>query len=101
MLDDERLVFEYRMEGQGKKTARQQLIGQNLGAEWGEEPLTTEEVGHSYRFMYPVHVMGYNWLQSNEDSAKKLAKYVDKVLAFYGKRCAANKVILVTHSMGG
>ncbi|WP_445374833.1 esterase/lipase family protein [Photorhabdus tasmaniensis] len=101
VLDDERLVFEYRMEGQGKKTARQQLIGQNLGAEWGEEPLTAEEVGHSYRFMYPVHVMGYNWLQSNADSAKKLAKYVDKVLAFYGKRCAANKVILVTHSMGG
>ncbi|WP_323840675.1 esterase/lipase family protein [Photorhabdus africana] len=101
VLDDERQVFEYCIEGQGRKTLRQQMVGMDLSAELGEEPLTQEEVKHSYRFMYPVHVMGYNWLQSNVDSAKRLAKYVDEVLAFYGKRCATKQVILVTHSMGG
>ncbi|WP_118988325.1 esterase/lipase family protein [Photorhabdus sp. CRCIA-P01] len=101
VLDDERQVFEYCIEGKGRKTLRQQIIEMDLNAERGEEPLTPEEVKHSYRFMYPVHVMGYNWLQSNADSAKRLAEYVDKVLAFYGKRCATKQVILVTHSMGG
>ncbi|WP_434524895.1 esterase/lipase family protein [Photorhabdus asymbiotica] len=101
VLDDERLAFEYCLAGQGQQTLRQRMVDMNLNAEWGEEPLTRPEVDHSYNFVYPVHVMGYNWLQSNVDSAKRLAKYVDKVLAFYGRRCATNKVILVTHSMGG
>ncbi|WP_036773910.1 esterase/lipase family protein [Photorhabdus australis] len=101
VLDDERLAFEYCLAGQGQQTLRQQMVDMNLNAELGEEPLTRPEVDHSYNFAYPVHVMGYNWLQSNVDSARRLAKYVDKVLAFYGRRCATNKVILVTHSMGG
>ncbi|NHB63444.1 esterase/lipase family protein [Photorhabdus sp. RW14-46] len=101
VLDDERLAFEYCLAGKGGKTLRQRMVDINLNAEWGEEPLTEAEVDHSYDFLYPVHVMGYNWLQSNKESAKRLAQYVDKVLAFYGKRCATKKVILVTHSMGG
>ncbi|MBS9434148.1 hypothetical protein EAE92_16670 [Photorhabdus hainanensis] len=101
VLDDERLAFEYCLAGKGEKTLRQRMVDMNLNAEWGEEPLTEAEVDHSYDFLYPVHVMGYNWLQSNKDSAKRLAQYVDKVLTFYGKRCATKKVILVTHSMGG
>ncbi|MBS9433993.1 hypothetical protein EAE92_15830 [Photorhabdus hainanensis] len=101
VLDDERLAFEYCLAGKGEKTLRQRMVDMSLNAEWGEEPLTEAEVDHSYDFLYPVHVMGYNWLQSNKESAKRLAEYVDKVLAFYGKRCATKKVILVTHSMGG
>jgi hypothetical protein len=46
--------------------------------------------------------VGYNWLQSNVDSAKALAKRIDNIITGYkasGRKC--EKVILVTHSMGG
>lgn len=66
--------------------------------------LTEDELGHTAQYWFPVHAVGYNWLQSNEDSGKDLARAIDDVLAHYRKRwgqCAAKKVILVTHSMGG
>jgi pimeloyl-ACP methyl ester carboxylesterase len=52
--------------------------------------------------MFPVHVCGYNWLQSNGESAKKVAVRIEAIMADYRKkkrRC--EKVIVVTHSMGG
>jgi PGAP1-like protein len=78
------------------------LMKAQLSALVGEEPLTKEEIGLSYRYRLPVHACGYNWLESNADSAKALGKRIDLVIARYKaekKKC--EKVIIVTHSMGG
>jgi hypothetical protein len=51
---------------------------------------------------FAAYAFGYNWLQSNGDSAKILAKRINKViddLNNSGFEC--NQVIVVTHSMGG
>lgn len=51
---------------------------------------------------FPVHAMGYNWLQSNSDSGVRVAKRIKFLIKRYeeqGFQC--EKVIIVTHSMGG
>lgn len=51
---------------------------------------------------FPVHAMGYNWLKSNRESGMRVAKRIDQLISQYrdqGFQC--EKVILVTHSMGG
>lgn len=59
-------------------------------------------------FYCPVHVVGYNWLQSNGDSGKFLATKIDEIIAEWngksqsgGPTLHCEQVILVTHSMGG
>ena len=54
------------------------------------------------RCWFPVHAMGYNWLESNAVSGKVIAKRIKKLIADYeAKGFECSKVILVTHSMGG
>ena len=51
---------------------------------------------------FAVFAFGYNWLQSNGDSAKVIATRINKVIDDFnnaGYEC--NQVIVVTHSMGG
>lgn len=51
---------------------------------------------------YPVHAMGYNFLQSNGKSASVIAQRIRGLVKGYqqrGFRC--DEVIIVTHSMGG
>ncbi|MBB3212205.1 pimeloyl-ACP methyl ester carboxylesterase [Herbaspirillum sp. Sphag1AN] len=67
----------------------------------GIEPLTFDEVGLSYRYQFPVHAVGYNWLQSNSDSAIRLEAKIDEFIAYYNRTYVCQNVILVTHSMGG
>ncbi len=66
---------------------------------------TEKELNHFKHFLFPVHVFGYNWLVDNAISAAQLVKYIDKVINTYkyqhGHGLAVEKVILVTHSMGG
>ena len=52
---------------------------------------------------FPLYAMGYNWLESNAESAKRLKKLVEETIpAFYKKKGrVCDKVILMTHSMGG
>ncbi|WP_298438903.1 alpha/beta hydrolase [Geobacter sp.] len=53
-------------------------------------------------FEIPVHAFGYNWTASNDLAGEKLASYIDEVRKQYtdkGRKC--EKVLLVTHSMGG
>ncbi|MYN19964.1 hypothetical protein GTP81_24785 [Rugamonas sp. FT107W] len=51
---------------------------------------------------FPVHAMGYNWLQSNGDSAKILGGRIRELIKKYrAQKYQCEKVILVTHSMGG
>ncbi|WP_395490817.1 esterase/lipase family protein [Cedecea davisae] len=101
MLNDGHILIDNLINGTTRLTPRQLLIGEDLGAEKGEDVLTEMEVRRSYDFLFPVHVFGYNWLQSNVDSARLLECYIKEVLGTYHDRLAANKVILVTHSMGG
>ncbi len=48
-------------------------------------------------FACPVYAFGYDWRQTNVDSADKLRIFTAEVL----RREAATEVIVVTHSMGG
>lgn len=78
------------------------LLTTVLKTETGDISLSKEEVDLTYNYLFPVFAMGYNWLQSNADSATALSKYIDEQIQFYrhkGRQC--EKVILITHSMGG
>ncbi|GAB2866409.1 hypothetical protein GCM10027277_39100 [Pseudoduganella ginsengisoli] len=78
-------------------------------AKWGAyaqpplQPLTAEEFKQIMRgCWYPVHAMGYNWLRSNRESGKYIADRVRALIQSYrAKGFKCEKVILVTHSMGG
>lgn len=81
---------------------RIELIQRKLNALKGEAALTREEVGFSYRYRYPVWACGYNWLDDNAKSAQRLADRIDEIRARYkADKIRCDKVIVVTHSMGG
>ncbi|ENG8677648.1 lipase family alpha/beta hydrolase [Enterobacter hormaechei] len=101
-LNDNQTMLINKTSKNGSLTLRERLLDKALGAETGESPLTTDEVALSYQYLFPVHAVGYNWLQSNMDSAQALADRIEKIIGDYkasGRKC--EKVILVTHSMGG
>lgn len=52
--------------------------------------------GYSQRYN-PVYAFGYDWRNSNYNSARRLAVRIDEILA----RHRAQRCIIVTHSMGG
>lgn len=76
---------------------------------WGADPslpqqaLTEDELKKvATSCWFAVYAFGYNWLQSNGDSAKIIAKRIEQAindLTKSGYEC--NQVIIVTHSMGG
>jgi pimeloyl-ACP methyl ester carboxylesterase len=74
-------------------------------AKWGVrsiETITQKELEKHAGFYYPVYVCGYNWLESCEESAKRLRQRIEHTIASWRKlKRECNKVILVTHSMGG
>lgn len=101
-LNDNQTMLKNKTSKNGRLTLRERLLDKPLGAEIGESNLTPDEVALSYQYLFPVHAVGYNWLQSNVDSAQALAKRIEKIIGDYkasGRKC--EKVILVTHSMGG
>lgn len=51
---------------------------------------------------FPVHAMGYNWLRENKESGIAIAERITALIKHYqGMGFQCEKVILVTHSMGG
>ena len=101
-LNDNQTMLKNKTNKNGSLTLRERLLDKALGAEIGESNLTSEEVALSYQYLFPVHAVGYNWLQSNADSAKALSARIEQIIHTYkasGRKC--EKVILVTHSMGG
>lgn len=76
---------------------------------WGADPklpqqiLTEEELKKfATGCWFAVYAFGYNWLQSNGDSAKIIATRISKVINdFNSSGYECNQVIVVTHSMGG
>ncbi|WP_369308995.1 lipase family alpha/beta hydrolase [Providencia rettgeri] len=101
-------------EGKGKdsKSIFQHILDKKLSDD-DENPLSLSEATHYRSLLLPLHVFGYNWLQDNAQSAQDLAKYIDEVLRMYNTNenggighglafeKGHEKVILVTHSMGG
>jgi pimeloyl-ACP methyl ester carboxylesterase len=68
----------------------------------GDKSLTADDVKKAARYWLPVHAVGYNWLESNLKGATHLVGKIDEFTSHYralGYEC--EKVILVTHSMGG
>lgn len=102
LLNDDDILMDNYFREEKRQTARQKFIGVRIGDEDPLHALTNAEVAHSHRFLFPLHVFGYNWLQSNATSAERLGKYITTcVLPMYRQRLAVDKVILITHSMGG
>ena len=85
-----------------KTGLRHELISRLVSDDPSVAPLTYDEVALSYKYLFPVHAVGYNWLQSNVASACRLDGKIKEIIEHYEdlkKRCEC--VILVTHSMGG
>jgi hypothetical protein len=106
-------------------------FGQDAPSDWGAEggeALTREEILHAANYQFDVWAGGYNWLQSNRDSGAAIRDLIENtILPYYNEgktvvvkdtpdgegnnqcsirrkkpnRAMAEKVIVVTHSMGG
>lgn len=84
------------------------VVGVNPGqwlaeATLPQKALTEEELKKmATGCAFPVYAFGYNWLQSNGVSARAIAGRINDVIDSYNT-CgfACDKVIIVTHSMGG
>jgi len=79
------------------------LLGdpKHLGADSGVA-INESDVKKLSKCWYPVHAMGYNFLQSNGKSAVVIAKRIRGLVKGYqarGFKC--DEVIIITHSMGG
>lgn len=77
---------------------------QTSPADWGDTQgnvgLSLGEIKHLANYHFDVWGCGYNWLQSNKDSGQAVADFIrTQVLPSY--KGAAQKVVVVTHSMGG
>jgi pimeloyl-ACP methyl ester carboxylesterase len=73
-----------------------------IGAQKAFSPLDVDALKLAASVHYPVHAVGYNWLKSNKESGEYLAQQIDRILGSYtSRKRIAEKVILVTHSMGG
>jgi pimeloyl-ACP methyl ester carboxylesterase len=93
-LDDQRVLRRYWKDVMECEPAR-----------WGMraiDKITETELEKHAGYYYPVYAFGYNWLASCDDAARRLRTRIEKLIAFWnqGNR-VCNKVILVTHSMGG
>lgn len=68
----------------------------------GEAPLSEAEFALSYKYRFPVYACGYNWLDSNAMAAQRLGECIAAVIQRYrNQQQKCEKVIVLTHSMGG
>jgi pimeloyl-ACP methyl ester carboxylesterase len=83
------------------------VLKDQAAAGWGAQkpqafkPVSDEEVRRLRRVFYPVYAVGYNWLQSNEQSARFLQTRIDEIIGQWKKPYECSQVLLITHSMGG
>ena len=65
-------------------------------------PITEADLKKIAACWYPVHAMGYNFVQSNGATAVTIARRLRALVKNYRERgFKCHEVILVTHSMGG
>jgi hypothetical protein len=97
-------AFNQRHVRQRWKDVMQAMQGDPLHR-WGVrsvESLTENELEKYAQYQYPLYACGYNWLQSCGESAKLLEKRITDIITWWQKRHhECEKVILITHSMGG
>lgn len=86
----------------------QQVLQQQEAQRWGArkpqafDVLSEDELRKLPRAMYPVYAVGYNWLQSNEQSAQALKSRIDEIITqHWPNPWYCKQVLIVTHSMGG
>jgi pimeloyl-ACP methyl ester carboxylesterase len=86
------------------KEVMQAMEGDTL-KRWGVRsvaPLTETELEKYAEYQYPIYACGYNWLRSCGESAKRLEERIGNIINWWKKRNhECEKVILVTHSLGG
>jgi hypothetical protein len=76
--------------------------GEGFSGVNGQLHMTKDQLKAMGKFWMPVHAVGYNWLQSNAHSAEYLKVKIQAIISHYAKTgFDCEKVILVTHSMGG
>lgn len=72
---------------------------------WGVRdiaPLTEAHLTKHAQNYFPVYAVGYNWLEDCEVSSRRLEKRIGTIIDHWkGLKRRCDKVILVTHSMGG
>ena len=95
-----------RMYQNGKVAEPWQALMKDQGKGWGElkgfAALIEKELLDASDHWFPVHAVGYNWLESNDQAGKYLAGKIEQFIAHYRKQgYPCDKAILVTHSMGG
>lgn len=101
------LIFDPASQGKQLTSTWKSLVmdrqdAEKLGAQKAFVPLQETNLRDAADVLYPVHGVGYNWLQSNRSSGQHLAQEIERITAHYrGKGKTCEKVIIVTHSMGG
>jgi pimeloyl-ACP methyl ester carboxylesterase len=66
------------------------------------EALTEAELEKHAHHHFPVYACGYNWLESCEQSSRRLEQRITEIIdTWRGMKRKCDQVILVTHSMGG
>jgi pimeloyl-ACP methyl ester carboxylesterase len=74
-------------------------------AKWGMprmKPLTEADLDKHARHHYPVYAVGYNWLECCDKAVQRLERRIVEIIeAWRGMKRQCDRVILVTHSMGG
>lgn len=99
---DERDWPRAKATGDAQGEPQRQSGAQRLGALKDFKALDDAALRVAARAYYPVYAVGYNWLQSNQDSGKRVASEIRRITASYRQRKKlCDKVIVVTHSMGG
>jgi hypothetical protein len=72
---------------------------------WGMpnmKPLTEDDLDKHARHHYPVYALGYSWLECCERASQRLERRIVEIIAYWtGMQRQCERVILVTHSMGG
>ncbi|MDN8541649.1 acetyltransferase [Erwinia sp. BC051422] len=115
LLDDwQQDLVNYATPAGKKGGVLSQLVGAHLSEDKGAQitggaVMTRQELDHFQNFLFPLHVYGYNWLQDNKTSAGGLVACIDKIIDLYTHQhchgmafpAGQEKVIIVTHSMGG
>jgi pimeloyl-ACP methyl ester carboxylesterase len=103
------MTFQFDMLNKRQLRARWKEVMQAMQSDplqrWGVRsvaPLTESELEKYAEYQYPIYACGYNWLQSCGESARRLERRIDDILTWWKtRRHECDKVILVTHSMGG
>lgn len=101
-------VFEPPVNGRRLHAPQWTEVNKYDRANWGAAlagimlPFSESELEKIARYQYPVYAFGYNWLQSNEQSALALKERIESIIADWTAcKHECEQVILVTHSMGG